>query len=241
MVSCERQLNNMKQKKTNRFQWPRLGIAALALSAGCRTVPFDPVPLSDMRNRDPESARIAFADTLSPRFEWRHALTFEFPFRRMAALGVITGDREADSFALVAFTHTGVTLFEARSVAGTLETRFAIPEMAERPEIGEAIAEDARRMFFNLVPPSDAHVRRARRRLTYRTMAEEGRIEYDLGGAIPVLLEKRYRRGRRKDATIRYFEYRKEGKYMRPFGIVLDNHRRHYRLVYRALPADETE
>ena len=90
-------------------------------------------------------------------------------------------------------------------------------------------------MFFNLVPSPDARVRRRRQKLVFVDESVSGRVEYDFGGEGRVLLEKRYRRGRRKCATVRYFDYGEANGSLRPKGIVLRNHARKYRLVFRAL------
>lgn len=212
-----------------------IGALLLAALTGCRTVPFDETPRVSAQAWDPETVRAEFADRLSPRFEWRHAMTFEFPFFKMSALGVAAGDRPAQTFTLVCFTHTGVTLFELRGDSESVQARFTIPEMAARPEMGEAIAEDARRMFFNLAPPPNARVRRRRHRLVFVDKAASGRIEYHFGGDGRVLLEKRYGRGWNKRATVRYFEYGDADGFLRPRGIVLRNHERKYQLLFRAL------
>ncbi len=212
-----------------------IGALLLAALTGCRTVPFDETPRVSTRAWDAETVRAEFADRLPPRFEWRHAMTFEFPFFKMSALGIAAGDRVAQTFTLVCFTHTGVTLFEMQGDGESVQARFTIPEMAARPEMGEAIAEDARRMFFNLAPSANARVRRRRQKLVFVEEAASGRVEYDFGGDDRVLLEKRYRRGWRKRATVRYFEYGEDDGFLRPRGIVLRNHERKYQLVFRAL------
>ena len=116
----------MKQS-LSRLKPARAGMVLIAaLSAfGCRTVPFDSVPRVPVQAWTPDAVRTEYADRLEPSFEWRHAMTFEFPFFRMAALGIAAGNRAEETFALACFTHTGVTLFELED-DGT-STRTDIP------------------------------------------------------------------------------------------------------------------
>ena len=208
-----------------------LGMMALA---GCRTVPFEPVKRVPLADQSAESIRRGFSRQVPAIVEEENTVTFEFAWRKVAALGVLRIDRTRGRFAVVGLTHAGVKLFEITGDGDAIQTHFLLPELARRGDLGRAIGSDIRSIYLDLVPAPSAEVDRTRDSICFHESWDNGEgADYVLAGAPAVLVEKRCFSGGHKVATVRYYDYVESGGKLSPTGVILDNHKASYRLIIR--------
>lgn len=205
----------------------------LLMVAGCATVPFESAPRTAPGAASPDEVRAAFSRTQKPSYEALQSVVFQVFGRKMTGLGYLSIDTSADAFALACMTPMGMKLFEVQGRGDEVEALFALPQFGEKTDLAQAVGEDLRRAYFDNLPGDDADVRRRRHRLTYTQRRAAGRTEYDFGGPRQLLLEKRFYRGRKRVARVRYFDYREHEGYLFPHGLVVDNRAYHYRLILR--------
>jgi hypothetical protein len=92
-----------------------------------------------------------------------------------------------------------------------------------------SIADDMRRIYFNLVPAKDADVRAGKTKIRFR----DKDVIYEFGGDPLVLLEK-HRAGLLGAIwRVRYYDYARTANAFYPRGIVMDNNEFHYRLIVK--------
>ncbi len=213
---------------------PALWLALAIWLAGCATVPFEPVPWTALPDEvDPDAVPEAFAAALPVRFVSEDTLVFRFFWREIAALGYTRIDREAGTFAVICLNHLGVQLFYITGDRQQTTLEYAIPEFADRPEFVEAIGEDIRRLYFDLLPAAEAQVAIGSDRLSFTLHQDNRRVRHIFGGPRLFLRQKRARQGWRRLWDVTYYEYRQVNGQWLPRGMVLRNHRQNYRLTLR--------
>jgi hypothetical protein len=210
-----------------------VGLAVLWLSA-CTSVPFQEVELVAVGEADPEAVREEFAVALPERFLIVNTVTFEFKGRTLAAIGYTDVDASQQTFTVVGLHPAGgLKLFEVSGDSEDANCTFALEEFTRWGEFCRAVAEDTRRMYLDRIPDPDATVSKEKYRILFRQKAEHGEIEYVFAGADGVLVERRYYEKKSRIWSVFYYEYRRENGRLYPAGIILEDHRRRYRLVVR--------
>jgi hypothetical protein len=210
-----------------------LATACQLLLAGCAGVPFEPVERISMDGVDPAQVRARFSVGLPLKFDCQNTVIFEYFGRKVAALGFGTVDVSARAFTVVCMTPMGVKLFEVVGKGDSVHTTFALPDLAAHGDLAQAVGQDVRRIYFDLVPPDTASVSVGRTAIVYEYPAGDERTEYVFGGREGVLLEKRCHKGGRRVSTVAYYDYREEDGKRRSYGVVLTNHPYGYRLIVR--------
>jgi len=205
----------------------------VALLGGCTSVPFVAVPMPLLHDPDPAAMRSAWSANLPTRFTTEDTVVIEFPGNSLALLGLLHIDRVDGSFEVQGMNHLGGRAFLISGNPRKTEVLFAMPPLAEKPKVLQSIAEDIRRMYFDLVPDRAARVRVEARRLRYTEDRPDGKVEFVLGGADGVLLEKRLTHRQWSVWRVRFYEYNPAGEGVFPRGMVLDNARYHYRIVVK--------
>ncbi len=206
----------------------------MTLLAGCASVPFAAVPTPLLHDPDPTAMRSAWSASLPTRFTTEDTVIIEFPGNSMAFLGFLRIDRATGTFDVQGMNHLGLRAFLISGDPRKTEVRFAAPPLAENPKVLESIAQDIRHMYFDLVPDQTARVRVGARSVRYTEARPGAEIEFVMGGADGVLLEKRLTRWIWPVWRVRFYEYAPTVEGVFPRGIVLDNARFHYRIVVKS-------
>jgi len=202
--------------------------------AACRTVPFDEVELVAIGEANPETVREEFAGALPERFLIVNSVTFEFKGRAFSAIGYTDVDASQETFTVVGLHPAGgLKLFELSGDSEDAKCTFALEEFTRWGDFSLVVAEDTRRMYLDRIPGPDAKISTEKYRIFFRQQMEAGHIEYVFAGADGVLVEKRYYEGGSRIWSVSYYDYRRENEKLYPAGIILEDHRRHYRLVVR--------
>jgi hypothetical protein len=206
----------------------------LAFLCGCAADPYQRPPLPILNNPDPQRMRQDTASTLDDRFISDDTVIIHAPFRDdMAVLGVLRVDRPAGTFELVGLNHMGIQLFALSGDGANTTIRFAVPPLSDQHEVLMSIAQDMRRMYFDLLPADDAHVEIQATQIQYRQESPQETIVYDLGDTPSVLLEKHREGFFGTIWRVRYFKYVAAAGKLHPSIIVMDNNTYHYRIVVK--------
>lgn len=213
----------------------RLFLACFVLS-GCAGIPFEPVQLSSVENLDVRIVRNNFEEKLATQFSVVESAVINYRGREMTALGYSEVDEKEDSLAVAGVTPVGVKLFEVKAVKGDLKYSFSFPQIkksVDHQKIAEAVAEDIRRIYMGRLPSAEAEVFKLKDRICYRQPSGKGELEFFFGGNENVLLEKRYKEGRRQIWSVRYFEYRDQNSKIYPSKIFFKHNARKYKVTLR--------
>jgi hypothetical protein len=201
---------------------------------GCAKSPFRETPRPKLTQADPAAIVDDFTQSLSPRFTSDDTVIIHAPFRDdMAILGVLKVDRAAGTFELLGLNHVGVQLFHLSGDRDGSHIRSAIPPLMEHKQILLSIADDTRRMYFDLTPSDRDRASVKSTTVRFSEKTPQGTLIHEFGGDPTVLLEKRLTGLLGTKWRVRYFEYAaKDGK-PHPRGIILNNGHYHYRITVR--------
>lgn len=206
---------------------------ALALTAGCATSPFPPMPRVPLADVAPQAALEIFRDKAPSRFQTVSSVVFEFAGRAMTGLGSLEMDTEQQRFRLSCLNPMGVKILELSGDAGVVQTEYIMPPLAERGDLGKAVGRDIERIYFDLLPSPSARSSRGTYRLTFVDEVPGGSIKYVYAGKDFDLAEKIYYQGDTVVWRVSYHEYADVGGKRYPRGIVLSDETYGYRLTVR--------
>ena len=217
-----------------RWGWIAPPILLLSLLTGCAAEPFTRPTLPLLKNPDPQAVRDSLAHAVPDRFTSDDTVIIQAPFRNdLAVLGVLRVNRPAGTFELVGLNQLGVKLFHLAGDSHGNTIRFAVPPLMEHKDLLMGIAEDIRRMFFDLVPGSGAEVDVGSTTIEFSEKTLQGKIVYEVGGDPAVLLDKHLAGFFGAKWRVRYFKYASASGSLYPHGIVMDNSQYHYRIIVK--------
>lgn len=214
----------------------RLLAALLSLAvilAGCAEMPFrksDSVAISGIDNKQLlERFKANLPETVSSL----NSVVFDYAGITFLGLGFVEIDRSKGTFRVICLNPMGVKLFDLSGDRNSTTTNFAIEPIARYGEIGAAVAADIRRIYFDLLPPSDTEPRRGEYRVIYGSSIPDGFQELIFAGVEGDLVEKRFYYDQFISWQVTYHDYLNIGGKRYPQGIVLTNYRDGYQLVIR--------
>lgn len=227
----------IKQDKSNTKAQKRIIFPLLVILlwlTGCASVPFKETPLTPLPEElSPEKTRQEFKDRLPNRFTSEETLIFSFLWRELAVLGYSNIDRREETFEVMALNHLGIQLFYITGDRANVKLQYAIPEFAEQPELIDAIGNDIRRVYFNMIPDSEAEPTIYHNRLVFSQKMNGGTLQHVFGGKKLNLIEKKFRRGLSRKWEVKYYEYAPLDNFNFPRGIILRNRDHGYRLIIK--------
>jgi hypothetical protein len=212
---------------------PPIALLLLSLMVGCAGEPFVRGPLPVLNNPDPQAMRENFARTVPQRFISDDTVIIHSPFHDLAVLGVVRVDRSAGTFDLVALNQLGVQLFAVGGDRNNSFVHFAIPPLDPHRDLLMSIADDVRRMYFDLLPSPAAKVDPRRTFVRFSERNHDGILIFEMGDNPSILLEKRQAGFFGTLWRVRYFDYSPAAGGLYPRGIVMDNSRFFYRIVVK--------
>jgi hypothetical protein len=214
----------------------RFALLALILFAGCAKEPFARPQLPVLNKPDARAFVDDFAKSIATAYTSDDTMVISAPFHDETAFLVVTAvDRSANTFELLGLSHVGVKLFHlAGQNDGGVTVRYAIPQLAKQGKNLRRMADDVRRMYFDLAPPADARIFVGRSTVRYSSRRRDGTLFYKFGGDPAALLEKKLMRGLGNTWRVRYYDYMTapDGKKY-PRGIVVDHDGLPYRVVVK--------
>ena len=207
----------------------------LCLMAGCADGPFVRKPMPVLQNPDPQAIRKDFEANTPKRLLTDDTVIIDSIIGKMAGLGCLKVDRDAGTFELLCMNHMGVQLFYLGGDRKQTTIHYAVPPLLERKEILLAMAQDIRRMYFDLVPdPADSTVIGSRN-VRYIDNQRFGELVYEFGGEDRALVEKSFISHHRTIWRVRYYDFTPapNARGLHPRGMVLDNYQYHYTIVVK--------
>jgi len=220
------------------MRFPRVGLwtaclLAIAASAACARIPFEPISYPSVDELDPAAVRLEFSRSLPDSFVVFNSIVIRYRFQTITALGFTRANTNDGTFAVVGLMPTGMKLFEITGTSDSYETLFVQEELMERGDLPEAVAADIRRIYFDLVPSSNSTVTKKADRIVFSEPADGGRVDYVFAGPDGLLVEKQFYAGGQRVWTVSYHEYRRVGGELYAGGIVLRHHEYRYQLIVR--------
>jgi len=219
-----------------------LVFCACLFGSGCYTPPFEPHELTPVGDVDPQMVVSDFAESIPSDFETDNSITFRFFRRQIAALGYASINRRERKFEIVCVNHMGMQLFHISGDQEGNHLKHALPEFKEHEGFADAIGNDIRRIYFDLLPGKKAEPHVGSRKISFRQPRNDKMIEYVFGGEGNLLLKKSAGSKWRTRWEVAFYEYfkikNKRTSYVFPRGIVLHNRRYKYRLIIRTRSVD---
>jgi hypothetical protein len=187
-----------------------------------------------LKNPNPSALRDSFARTIPNHFDSDDTVIIEAPFNHdLEVLGVLRVDRTAGTFELIGLNPLAVKFFDLASDRQGATIRYAITPLLRHREILLSIAQDIRRMYFDLTPSETAKAEVEPTMVRFTEKIPDGTLIYEFGGDPTVLLEKRLEGFFGAIWRVQYFQYTPDGTSLYPRGIVMDNSRFHYRIIVK--------
>jgi len=214
--------------------WAASTLLLMLLTTGCAVEPFTREPLPALKDPNPLAMRDSFSHTVSSHFDSDDTIVIEAPFNHdLEVLGVLRVDRPAGTFELIGLNPLAVKFFDISSDRQGATIRYAIAPLLAHREILLSIAQDIRRMYFDLTPPDTATTDAEPTVIRFSEKTPDGTLIYEFGGDPAVLLEKRLEGFLGAVWRVQYFQYTPDGTSLYPHGIVMDNSRFHYRIIVK--------
>lgn len=200
---------------------------------GCESIPFRIEPPVNLANPDPVSVRRAFEDASAGHFRLINTIVFEYNFNSFSGIGFVDVDAVEKRFALSCINHVGIKLFELSFDKNVINTIFALPEFNSRGNFSEAVGEDIKRIYFDLLPSADAVSEVGKSSVIFRQTAGKGVYEYVFSGPAHHLTEKIYYEEGSPVWRVSFYEYVMRNGKAYPGGTILKNYLYGYRLIVR--------
>ncbi len=207
-------------------------LSFLALGAGCgpRQL-FLAEPLVPLGDVDPLEVRNRFAAALPERFETLSSIIFRYRGRSIAALGSTVVDTVERRFGVACINPLGVKLFELSGDKDSVEYAYMHDEFKGQGDFAGVVAEDVKRVYFDLLPDDHAEVTIKDKKIIFRQESANQATEFIFAGKNTVLIEKRYFEKNKRIWRVQYFEYFDADGKLHPKGIVLRNYMYNYTLT----------
>ena len=205
----------------------------LLFIAGCTSIPFHETTLVPLDKADPPAIVERFRTDSPEEFQLLNTIVFEYRWRKFSALGVAAVNTKERTFTLACINQLGVNLFELTGNKDGVTTVFVMPEFTKQGDFGAAVGEDIKRIYFDLLPSSDAKIERQKYRIIFRQGFGSGFMEYVFAGAEGTLLEKNYYEDGVAVWTVSYYEYTRNRGKLYPSGTILNNNKFGYRLIVK--------
>lgn len=200
---------------------------------GCSALPFTRGMLPKLDHPDP--AKIIEQQTagLPVKFTSEDTVSIDTLFKDVAILGYLRMDRQSRTFDLMGMNHVGIQLFLLSVEGDNTQIKSAIGPLQKHPELLHGLANDIRRIYFDLVPNAHFNVNVKPDKVCYAGKLSGTKIKYEFGDAPTVLLTKSQPGLFGPSWVVNYFDYEHRNGQFFAKNIVMDNHQLHYRIVIK--------
>jgi hypothetical protein len=127
----------------------------------------------------------------------------------------------------------GIKLFELTGNRKEVRSSFVLNELLQRGDLPQAVGEDIRRIYFDLVPLAQAKIKKDKYRIIFSQPSGAGQMEYIFAGRNHWLIEKHYSEKNRKLWSVFYYDYLMDKGKLYPSALILKHHRFGYNLIIR--------
>jgi len=164
----------------------------VAFFYGCIHAPIQGTTSSSAESAAPQAVVERFRLSIPEIFQLLNTVVFEYNGQKFLGLGTLEIDTNKHLFRVACLNPMGVKLFELSGDERTVTTQYAIGALLQYGDIAAAVSTDIRRIYFNLLPSSEASVWKRKYRFHYRQIWDAGFIEYIFSRQQGDLVEKRY-------------------------------------------------
>ena len=206
---------------------------AAILVAGCAGIPFQETSFVSMESVDPQAVLESFRDSSPERFQLLNTIVFQYRFNQFMALGYIDVNTNEKSFRVTSMNPMGVKLFELSGDKESVVSHFVMPELAKRGDVAAFIGMDIKRIYFDLIPSSEAKIEKKKFKIIFRQSSGPGIMEYVFAGVNGNLIEKKYYEDDTLIWQISYYEYQQDKGKLYPRGIVFKSFKYGYSLIVK--------
>ena len=215
-----------------RFKLMLLLIIFLA-STGCSSIPFKSIDYVALDNLNPDNLRLEFKAVLAQKLEVINSIVFEYKWHSFSALGYTQLDLENNTFQVSCMNPVGIKLFELTGNRKEVRSSFVLNELLQRGDLPQAVGEDIRRIYFDLVPLAQAKIKKDKYRIIFSQPSGAGQMEYIFAGNQHWLIEKHYSEKNHKLWSVYYYDYLMDKGKLYPASLILKHHRFGYNLIIR--------
>ncbi len=209
------------------------GILCILMISGCTRVPFQKTSFVPAGGVEPREVLENYRRGIPGHYQMLHTIMFQYGWNRVSALGYAEIDRGTGSFAVAGMNPVGVKLFEISGGKEGVTKHFVLEGLSGKGDFTSAMAQDIRRIYFDLLPVPGAEIMKKGSRILFRQADGGGVLVYTFAGKGWRLVEKEYFRDNTLRWRVSYYEYRqKEGK-IYPWGIILHNYQNGYSLTVK--------
>jgi len=201
--------------------------------AGCNTVPFQETRLVPLDSEDPWKMVEHFHSNVPDSFELLNTVVFEYNGRKFTAIGTVQINGADRVFKVAGMNPMGIKLFELSGDQNSVTTRYSIADFSKYGDLASAVGNDIRRIYFDLVPGTEARSWKRTYTRIFRQSSGPGFLEYVFAGRDGDLIEKRYYEENGIVWRASYYEYRDQDGKRWPQGIVFIHYPYGYRLIVR--------
>ncbi len=106
-----------------------------------------------------------------------------------------------------------------------------IEEIAKKGNVAKVLVDDIYRIYFDQIPPSDAHIIQKKKETIFQKKDDSGITEYIFAGKDHFLVEKIHFNGKKKVWAVHYYEYEHKNNKIYPKGIIYRNYLYQYKLI----------
>ncbi len=198
---------------------------------GCGHRLFHEVKLVSVQDVDPEKVINDFSKALPKEFTIIDAIVFKYRGRAITGIGYTKINREKNDFKTVCLNPAGVKIFEIQGSAKENKTNFMLDKFDALGDAGMKIAEDIRRIYFQIVPLGHAKIIKKEKTIIFRQKKDSGHLEYVFGGVDNLLIRKKYYQKEKLIWTVSYYRWEKHQEKIYPEKVVFKNHKYNYQLV----------
>lgn len=205
----------------------------MMLVAGCASVPFQETALVPLGAADPRAIVERFRNGNPERYQMLNTIVFDFHSFTFGGIGYVEIDAASKFYKVACMNYLGVKLFEVSGDRNGIRSQSAIGLLAEKGDIARVVGDDIMRIYFDLVPGTDARSWKRCNKLFFREVSGAGRVEYVFAGEQGDLIEKNYYEDDGIAWKASYYEYREQSGKRWPQGIVFINYQYGYQLTVR--------
>ena len=210
-----------------------LACVLIALLSGCAVVPFPEPARVSLERENPQELVKRFQAALPDNFQLLNSVVFEYNWRTFPGIGSVSIRRSDHLFRVAGMSPLGVKLFELSGNQHSVTKHYAIASFEQYGDAATAVGNDIRRIYFDLIPATDARIWKRKYAIRFRHSSGPGMLEHIFGGERGDLIEKNYYGEDGIAWRASYYEYREQNGKRWPQGILFINYQYGYRLTVR--------
>ncbi len=213
-------------------QW-LVGILSILFIAGCNNIPFQKTSYVPLESVVPLTVLKQFKNRVPENFQLLNTIVFKYNWNKFSAVGYIDINTREKLFTVVCINPMGIKLFELSGNKDGVTQHFALEEFTRKGNLASTVGEDIKRIYFDLVPSSEAKIKKEKNQIIFSQPLGAGMIEYVFAGSDGYLIEKNYYNDNELSWRVSFYEYQQKNGKIYPGGVILKNYKYKYSLTVK--------